>query len=156
MTTDIKIGHYTESIFYQIQLTARYIKIMGANHIDKIGLDLSSEELLALDIIYLNPGICQRDLAKELLKDRAGTGRVLLSLEAKQLVERFVTTKGKRLVRNMKLTQKGEDYLKLAHEKLIPSIEKLKKIFTDEEVNELKRMLDKLRHTLSLTVETQI
>lgn len=156
MTTEIKIGHYTESIFYQIQLTARYIKIMGANHIDKIGLDLSSEELLALDIIYLNPGICQRDLAKELLKDRAGTGRVLLSLEAKQLVERFVTTKGKRLVRNMKLTQKGEDYLKLAHEKLIPSIEKLKKIFTEEEVNELKRMLDKLRHTLSLTVETQI
>lgn len=156
MTTEIKIGHYTESIFYQIQLTARYIKIMGANHIDKIGLDLSSEELLALDIIYLNPGICQRDLAKELLKDRAGTGRVLLSLEAKQLVERFVTTKGKRLVRNMKLTQKGEDYLKLAHEKLIPSIEKLKKIFTEEEVSELKRMLDKLRHTLSLTVETQI
>lgn len=150
------LEHYTESIFYEIQLTARYIKIMGANHVNQLGIELMPEELLALDIIYLNSGICQRDLAKELLKDRAGTGRVLLSLEAKGLIERFVTTKGKRLVRNMKLTEKGKEYLKLAHDKLLPSITKLKELFPKEDVSELRRILTKLRQILSTTVKTQI
>ncbi|MGN0015306.1 MAG: MarR family winged helix-turn-helix transcriptional regulator [Candidatus Gastranaerophilaceae bacterium] len=148
--------HYSEGVFYQIELTAKYIKRMGLNHFNQLNIDIGPEEFLALDIIYLNPGICQRDLAKKLLKDRAGTGRILLTLEAKGLVERFVSTKGNRLVRNMKLTPKGEEALKQSQEKLIPSIMKLKEIFPKEDCDELKRILEKLRKILSDNVETQI
>lgn len=148
--------HYTESIFYQLQLTARYVEIMGANRLNQLGFDMGPKELLALDIIYLNPGICQRDLAKQLLKDRAGTGRILLSLEAKGLIERFVTTKGNRLVRNMKLTEKGEAYLKKCQEKLMPSIQKAKKSFTEEDEKILKNILQKLRKIFSENIDTQI
>ncbi len=148
--------HYTKSTFYEIELTARYIKRMALNHFNNVKMEASPEEFLALDIILLNPGICQRDLAKELLKDRAGTGRVLLSLEAKGLVERFVTTKGNRLVRNMKVTEKGENVLKEGVLKLQPSIRKTREQFTDEDSKQLKETLRKLRRILAENVKTQI
>ena len=148
--------HYSEGIFYQLELTAKYIKRLGLNYFNEMKMEVNPEEFLALDIIYLNPGICQRDLAKELLKDRAGTGRILFSLETKGLVERFITTKGNRLVRNMKLTEKGKEVLKKGQEKLIPSIIKIKEQFPREDADELKRILVKLRKILSDNVKTQI
>ena len=96
---EMNFEHYTQSIFYDLEFTTKYIKRMGYNFCNELNMCIGPEEVLALDIIYLTPGICQRDLAKKLLKDRAGTGRVLLQLESKGFVERFVDTKGNRLVR---------------------------------------------------------
>ncbi|MBQ2645275.1 hypothetical protein IJG14_06870 [bacterium] len=156
MRKDNMFENYSETIFYQISLTARYQKLLILDYFSQIGLDMNPDEFLALDIISINPGICQRDLAKEILKDRAGTGRILLSLEAKGLVERFVTTKGNRLVRSMKLTETGEKALKKAQEKLMPSILKMKELFPQEDVDELKKMLNKIRSVLSEHVQTNI
>lgn len=156
MDKKILFEHYAEGVFYQLELTAKYIKRMGLNYFSKLPIDIGLEEFLALDIIYLNPGICQRDLAKELLKDRASTGRILLLLESKGFVERFVTTKGNRLVRNMKLTPKGEEALVKGQEIIAPSIVKIKELFSKEDADELKRILQKLRKILAENVETQI
>ena len=148
--------HYTESIFYELEFTAKYIKKMSYNYCNELDMGIGPEETLALDIIYLNPGICQRDLAKKLLKDRAGTGRVLLQLEAKGFVERFVDTKGNRLVRKMKLTQSGEKMLKLATEKFIPLVKKIKTDFPQEKEEQMKNLLSELRTILAENVKTQI
>lgn len=148
--------HYTESIFYELEFTAKYIKRMGYNYCNELNVGVGPEETLALDIIYLNPGICQRDLAKKLLKDRAGTGRVLLQLEAKGFVERFVDTKGNRLVRKMKLTESGEAMLKLTTEKFIPLVKKIKTDFSPEKGEQLKKLLNELRTILAENVKTQI
>lgn len=148
--------HYTESIFYELEFTAKYIKRMGYNYCNELDMGVGPEETLALDIIYLNPGICQRDLAKKLLKDRAGTGRVLLQLEAKGFVERFVDTKGNRLVRKMKLTQSGVEMLKLVTEKFSPLAKKIKTDFSKEKGEQLKNLLSELRTILSENVKTQI
>ncbi len=148
--------HYTESIFYEIEFTAKYIKRMGYNYCNELDMGVGPEETLALDIIYLNPGICQRDLAKKLLKDRAGTGRVLLQLEAKGFVERFVDTKGNRLVRKMKLTPSGAEMLKLATEKFTPIVKKIKSDFSPEKGEKLKNLLNELRTILAENVKTQI
>lgn len=156
MVTDENIEHYTESTFYAIELTSKYIKRMGLNYFNKMNMEISPEEFLALDVIMLNPGLCQRDLAKKILKDRAGTGRILLSLEAKGMVERFVTTKGNRLVRTMKLTSKGEETKKKCEKILAPSIFKLREEFTEKDSEELIRILKKLRKILAENVETQI
>lgn len=156
MDTKEIFEHYTESTFYAIELTSKYIKRMGLNYFNKIHMEISPEEFLALDVIMLNPGLCQRDLAKEILKDRAGTGRILLSLEAKGMVERFVATKGNRLVRTMKLTPKGEETRKKCESILTPSILKIREKFTEKDSEELKRILKKLRKILSDNVETQI
>ncbi len=148
--------HYTESIFYELEFTAKYIKRMGYNYCNELNVGVGPEETLALDIIYLNPGICQRDLAKKLFKDRAGTGRVLLQLEAKGFVERFVDTKGNRLVRKMKLTESGEAMLKLTTKKFIPLVKKIKTDFSPEKGEQLKKLLNELRTILAENVKTQI
>jgi DNA-binding MarR family transcriptional regulator len=129
---------------------------MGYNFCNELNMCIGPEEVLALDIIYLTPGICQRDLAKKLLKDRAGTGRVLLQLESKGFVERFVDTKGNRLVRKMKLTESGKDMLKLATNKIEPYVKKIKEAFSEEDKNQLKNLLDKFRRILAENVTTQI
>lgn len=149
-------SHYTESIFYEVEFTAKYIKKMGYNYCNELDMGVGPEETLALDIIYLNPGICQRDLAKKLLKDRAGTGRILLQLEAKGFVERFVDTKGNRLVRKMKLTPSGEKMLKLVTEKFAPLAKKIRKAFIAEKGEQLKNLLCEMRTILADNVKTQI
>lgn len=154
--SEYKFEHYTESLFYDIEFTAKYIKRMGYNRCNELNMGISPEEVLALDIILLNPGICQRDLAKKLLKDRAGTGRVLLQLEAKEFVERFVDTKGNRLVRKMKLTPKGEEMLTIATNKLAPYAQKTAKAFSDENKKQLKELLNKLRCILAENIDTKI
>lgn len=148
--------HYTKSPFYQIGSTAKYLKRMIRNYFDKIKMDITPEEFLALDIIFLRSGICQRDLAKELLRDRACTGRILLSLESKGLVERFISTKGNHLVRNMKLTEAGTKTLITAQEQVKPFVEKFFELFSKEDIDELERILKKLKNILSENVETQI
>lgn len=153
---EMNFEHYTQSIFYDLEFTTKYIKRMGYNFCNELNMCIGPEEVLALDIIYLNPGICQRDLAKKLLKDRAGTGRVLLQLESKGFVERFVDTKGNRLVHKMKLTESGKDMLKLATNKIEPYVKKIKEAFSEEDKNQLKNLLDKFRRILAENVTTQI
>ncbi len=153
---EMNFEHYTQSIFYDLEFTTKYIKRMGYNFCNELNMCIGPEEVLALDIIYLTPGICQRDLAKKLLKDRAGTGRVLLQLESKGFVERFVDTKGNRLVRKMKLTESGKDMLKLATNKIEPYVKKIKEAFSEEDKNQLKNLLDKFRRILAENVTTQI
>ena len=63
--------HFTDTIFYQIELTARYCKILGQQVFEKYDTGISVEEYTALDVIMVNRNLCQRDLAKIILKDRA-------------------------------------------------------------------------------------
>lgn len=156
MTKEDVFKNYSETVFYQIRLTARYQKLMIMDYFNQIGLNMIPDEFLALEIISVNPNICQRDLAKELLKDRAGMGRILLSLEKKGYVDRFISTKGNRIVRNPRLTAIGKEALKTAQQKLMPSFEKMKEVFPDKEVEELKTILEKIRNTLAEHVKTNI
>ena len=72
--------HYTDSIYYELEQTARLMKILTLQLFDKLKLNITPDEYFALDTVSVNAGICQRDLAKLLLKDRANTGRILESL----------------------------------------------------------------------------
>ena len=99
--------HYTETIHYDIEQLARLMKLAAVQTFNKLNIEITPDEFTALDIISCHSGICQRDLAKLLLKDRANTGRILDSLEEKGLVTRFVDTKNNRLVRKMALTENG-------------------------------------------------
>ena len=64
---------YTDSLYYHLKLTARYLEVAAKQLFKTINLD----ELITLDLIKKNEGLCQRDLAKILLKDRANTGRII-------------------------------------------------------------------------------
>ena len=70
--------HYIDSIYYQLELTAKYCKYLGSQLIEKVGMSLSLDEVVTLDTLATNGEMCQRDLAKIILK----TGTMLLSFFA--------------------------------------------------------------------------
>lgn len=148
--------HYTESIFYEIELTGKYIKLMANNFFRSTNIDIAPEEYIALDIILANPGICQIDLAKLMLKDRSNTGRIANSAELKGLLERFTDKKGNRTVKKMKITEKGKHILNLARKAMLPAIAEIEKKFDDKEKEKLKNSLTKLKTVLSETITTNI
>ena len=86
MISDTK--HFTDTIFYQVELTARYTKMLGIQLFGKLGIGLTPEEFAALDTISAHSELCQRDIAKLILKDRANTGKLLDSLEQKEFITR--------------------------------------------------------------------
>ena len=88
--------HYVDSLYYEIELTGKYLRFLGTQMFNELKIDVSVDEFLVLDIIKTNDKICQRDIAKLLLKDRANTGRIINSLEKKELLTRSVDTKNNR------------------------------------------------------------
>lgn len=152
----LKCEHFIDSIYYQLEQTAKYCRSLGMQLFSKLDLPINLDEFVVLDTLLGHEGICQRDLAKLILKDRPSTGRLLNSLEDKGYIERFVDTKNNRLVRKMKLTPLG---IKITSEvtKIIRNyIEKLPKVLPDEDKLELMNSIKKFREGLEKEVEMKI
>ena len=148
--------HYTESIYYQFEQTAKYCKYLGIRLFQKLSIDITVDEYSALDIIVQHDGICQRDLARIILKDRANTGRILNSLESKGYIERFADVKNNRLVRKMKLTKFGKEKYEVISELLRGYIDKIPKFFSDKNRKDLLELIINFRNSLEKEVEMNI
>ena len=96
-------------------------------------------------------------MAKLIFKDRANTGRILNSLEAKDLITRFVDTKNNRLVRKMAMTEAGYKKLNeinLKFEKAL--LHNREEIFSENDVENLQISLKKFRVSLEKLLELKI
>lgn len=150
------VEHYTDSIYYELEKTARYCRFLGVQVFDKLGVDINPSEYATLDTISCNPGLCQRDLAKLILKDRANTGRILDSLEKKGYISRFSDEKNNRLIRRIEITKAGLAELKSITEKIRPMLINAIAAIPRSESEALRASIRKFRETLSNIVETQI
>lgn len=140
---------YNKSIFYKIAKLAVYIESLGKDFFESRNLNVTVDEFAALNAILRNPGICQRDLAKIILRDRVRTGRILSSLEMKEYITRTNDTKNNRLVKKIEITQKGKDLYETHREMLLDVSKEFLKHFSQEQKNELSNYLDSLENTLS-------
>lgn len=147
---------FSESLFHKISQLSIYIEKLAQNFFEIRNVDLSHDEFCALNIILNHPNICQRDLAKLILRDRVRTGRILNSLEDKGYVKRTNTTKNNRLVRLLTLTKAGEKFYKeqfyIMNQVMVKILEK----FPEEKMIELKGSLESLETTLSEIIEFNI
>lgn len=148
--------HYIESIYYQLEQTARYCRYLGSQIFQKLNMPVSMDEFVTMDTISLNDEMCQRELAKLILKDRANTGRILNSLEEKGYIERFVDTKNNRLVRKMRLTPEGREITTKVSKVLREYIEKLPKVLSENDKFEIMESLKRFREGLEQEVEMKI
>ncbi len=159
MPTEIfekKFMHYIDTPSYDMELTSKYCKTLLVQLFDKICCEISPEEFIVLDTISCNKGLCQRDLAKLILKDRANTGRILDSLEKKGFIVRYNDTKNNRLVRKVDITQNGLGMLEKLALRFQPYHEQMCKLFNEEDLLILKASLKKIRDAISKIVELQI
>ena len=149
-------NHFTETIFYQIELTAKYTKMLGQQVFEKFNVDLTIEEFSVLDVLVCSDRLCQRDLAKLILKDRANTGKLLDSLEKKGLIERKLSIKNNRPVKFVKITPKGIEERKKITEKIHPHFESVREQINNSDLAKIGELLTKLRNILDETLEIQI
>ena len=151
-----KCKHFTDSIFYQFEQTAKYCRFLGMQVFKKLEMPLSPDEFYALDVLLIKDNICQRELAQMILKDRPNTGRILDSLEEKNLIERFADTKNNRLVRRIKITEQGRFIAEEISRKLRNYITKIPKVLSDEDKQKLIDLMIRFREGLEKEVEMKI
>lgn len=149
-------NHFTDTIFYQVELTAKYFKLLGQQIFEKYNTGITIEELSALDTIYCNPKICQRDIAKLILKDRANTGKLLDILEKKGFITRHLSIKNNRPVKIAEITPEGIAKLNDVHEKLRPNKEYIDEKIKNSNIAKLSDLLKELRDILSESIENKI
>ena len=150
------IPHYTESIFYELKQTARLMKFHATQQFEALGIDLSPEDYSTLDTVMCNPSLCQRDLAKLLLLDRANTGRVLNKLEAKKLIIRTVDTKKNRLIKKVDITADGIKELEDINKKIYNKYMEIADKIPSEEIEAIKISIRELRANLEKHIENKI
>ena len=151
-----KQKHFTDTIFYQIELTARYSKMLGAQLFGKLGIGLTPEEFSVLDTLIANDSLCQRDLAKLILKDRANTGKLLDSLELKGYIERELSVKNNRPVKIIKISEKGQQFFEESYEKLKPHHKIVEEKIANTDLAKVGELLKELRDILEDTIDIDI
>lgn len=152
----IKESHYTDSLYYELLLTAKCFRLYGEQYFSTKEYPITIDEFAALDVIYCNPEICQRDLAKLILKDRANTGRLVETLEKKGFVQRVLITRNNRPIKQVSLTVAGENILAQITDEIR---EKLKYIYdevSEKEFEKTRETLKKIQNTLGKGIVSQI
>ena len=148
--------HFTNTIFYQIELTAKYCKLLGSQIFEKYGTEISCEEYSVSDGLANSPTMCQRDLAKIILKDRANTGKLLDSLEKRGDVTRTLSIKNNRPVKIVEITDKGVKKAEEVLEKIRPHFPRVMEKINNSDVGRVSDLLKELREILDETLEIQI
>ena len=148
--------HYIDSIYYQLELTAKYCRYLGSQLIEKIGIPLSLDEVVTLDTLASNGEMCQRDLAKLILKDRPSTGRILNTMEQRGYITRIADTKNNRLIRKIILTEDGKKTLSEITSKLKDYLQKIHQVFPSEKIESMKKSMNDFREILKKEVEINI
>ena len=152
----IDIPHYTEGIFYELQRTARVLKVHAEQFFMELNLGISPEEYSTLDVIMCHANICQRDLARLLLKDRANTGRILDKLEEKQLIIRTLDTKNNRLVKMISITELGIKTVENINASIISRFSGISSCISREEVESIRESLVTFRKTVEKFIQNKI
>ena len=147
---------FTDTIFYQIDLTARYCKLLGAQVFEQLNVGLSLEEYSVLDTLITRKELCQRDLAKLILKDRANTGKLLDNLEKKGLVTRKLSIKNNRPVKIIEITANGKQKTEDAYKIISPHYRKIKKHIANSDLAKVGDLLKQLRQILHDSIELHI
>ena len=148
--------HFRNTIFYQIELTAKYCKMLGAQVFEQYNVGFSVEEYTILDTLLCENKLCQRDLAKLILKDRANTGKLLDGLERKGLITRKLSVKNNRPVKLIEITELGVKQAEEAAAKIRPHYLAIKEKIANSDIAKVGELLTELRQTLNESLKIQI
>lgn len=147
---------YARSFPYLIDKTSVYLRLRGANLLNELGADITLEQFITLDAISSFDGICQRDLAKILLKDRSNVTRILNILENKNLIARETSNKGNRVVKVAQITQKGIDVLSKYQNKMKDDMNRFLAQFDSQKLEITAEMLAEISAKISENASIQI
>ena len=147
---------FSKSAFYMIQKLSIYTDQLAKNFFEIRNVDITHDEFVAINQILNHPDICQRDLAKLILRDRVRTGRILNSLEEKGYITRTNDTKNNRLVRRLRVTKSGKKLYESQFAIMEKVMAKLLEKFSEAQLFDLRDTLVQPEQALSEIVEFNI
>lgn len=104
-----KYTPYTESLMFSAQNLARACKEVTRRFYKKMGFEISQEEYSILEVILLNPGVIQHEIAQRLFMQRSYVCKTLIKLEEAGYIRKETALRGKRkTVIKLYLTEDGE------------------------------------------------
>lgn len=148
---------YTDSVFYEVILTARYMRKMAEQVFKKLELKLTNEEFSVLDFLYKSDELlCQRDLAIKMLYNRANVGKILDGLEKTGYIKRTIGEKSNYPVKLVSLTDIGENVYLETVAQLIKIGQKAVDEISQSEADNMSLMLRKMRNVIAEIVDIDI
>lgn len=109
--------------------------------------NIAPEQNLIMMLLWEKDGIYQNDIAKKLNKDKTNIARMIFNLENKGFIRRIQVENDRRSLK-VYLTEKGKNL----GEKVIPVAEEFNQVVckdvTEEELTELRRILQKIRNNI--------
>ena len=148
--------HFTDTIFYQIELTAKYCKLLGTQVFEKYNTGVTVEEYAVLDTLLVHHELCQRDLAKLILKDRANTGKLLDSLEKRGFLTRKLSIRNNRPVKIIEITEDWIKKFEEANQRIKVHYQEVKEQIDKTDIAKVGDLLKELRRILNDTLKIEI
>lgn len=139
---------YIDSFPYEIELTARVCHENARQMLEAYTKEVSIDEFTVLDTLVAKPELSQADLARLILKGKAHTGRFLMSLEGKGLIERHVEERNGKLIKVSHVTPKGRELYSNIIENFRPSVEQFESVVSVDEIKNIIENLKKLRSAI--------
>ncbi|APW65835.1 MULTISPECIES: MarR family winged helix-turn-helix transcriptional regulator [Arcobacteraceae] len=135
-----------DSIGFKVNITANLFNNIFNQQLQTY--DIAIEQRATLEIIQVEKNITQTKIAQILGKDKTTISRTLKTLEKKGLIKKEALDKRTFLI---KLTEQGYEVLEKSSQTVQAFREKIASKFTQDEINELFKSLDKV--TLALSEE---
>lgn len=146
--------HCINSLFYNLEQTSRICRAFCENYFEEHAKDyVTFDEFIILDTIICFPDVCQRDLAKLILKGTSHTSKLLVAIENKGLIERRVDTKQNRVVKRILITEKGMDAYNFASKIALEFAEKIEMSIGKSEAESCSLFLNKIKDTIKASAD---
>lgn len=139
---------YIDSFPYEIELTARICHENAKRLLENCTKEVSIDEFTVIDTLIARPGLSQADLARLILKGKAHTGRFLMALEEKGLVERHIEERDGKLIKVSDITPKGHALYEKVIAKFEPAVAEFDKVIPEEECRKIIEKLRELRTSI--------
>lgn len=142
--------HCINSLFYKLNKTSRICHSFCDNYFKEYAQgEITFDEFIILDTVLCNPNVCQRDLAKLILKDTSHLSKILNTLENKELIDRPIDKKGNRVVRKISITENGINLHAFASQIALDFSNKINEAIGEKEAKQCSSFLDKIINTVT-------
>ncbi len=141
--------HCIHGLFYTLKQTSRVCEVFCENYFKEHAKEgVSFDDFIILDTVECYPEICQRDLARLILKGTSHVSKLLDSLEKRGLILRPIDTKGNRMVKKTVMTEKGKEIYKYAVKIAMDFANQVENSINKKEAEECTLFLNKIKNSL--------
>jgi len=145
------IKNCIHSLFYNLEQTARICRVGCESYFEQHS-EISLDEFIILDTVSCYPNICQRDLAKMILKGASHTSKILATLEQRGIIERILDQKGNRVIKKIRITKTGQDIYKAASIIALDFANKIEESIDKTQAIEYSKFLNRIKETVTNSV----